>query len=229
MLQAESPATEAAADSSEQTGTRTVTEKPSAQSGARTGAATTTSLADFKDGDLLALDFGADDSSPSSDGGGGDDDAVADAAARLAKRDWFLEVVASDAAVAVDGKEAVVGVSRGCALTLIRDVADGSLKLEPAPDSAQPKLASEKWVRAAFPEWQFLLAELAGSKQGLFFIAPSFTQFLSPPFALFLRHSFIGATRLFFRRRARFRLHGIVTYIGSSAHTTNPVETSRAG
>ena len=37
--------------------------------------------------------------------------------------------------------------------------------MTPAPDSAQPKLASERWVRDSYPEWSALLADLAGSKR----------------------------------------------------------------
>jgi hypothetical protein len=98
------------------------------------------SLDDVRPGDLLRLDFGeAEDAKETR---------------RLIARDWLLEVtrVTND-----DDHSVVHGLCRGRAFTV--DAA--TMRMTPAPEPSQPDLASEPWVKRAYPEWYNLLQDLA--------------------------------------------------------------------
>jgi len=116
------------------------------------------SLDSFAPGDLLRLEpLAADDASaPPS--------VAAAASAPLLRREWFLEVLR----VAPDGAS-LVGLARGAAFVLTAEVSsppDSSarFRLAPAPAPDQPSLATEPWVRDAFPAWRALLADLQSDR-----------------------------------------------------------------
>ena len=122
-------------------GHRTVTLTPAShRSVARRVVTCDASLDDVHPGDLLRLDFGeAEDAKETR---------------RLIARDWLLEVtrVTND-----DDHSVVHGLCRGRAFTV--DAA--TMRMTPAPEHSQPDLASEPWVKRAYPEWYNLLQDLA--------------------------------------------------------------------
>ena len=104
---------------------------------ARSVARAASPLDDVRAGDLISLDFGEDDDAKET--------------RRLITREWLLEVTET-----METPASVRGICRGRAFVL-----DGtSMRLTPAPEPSQPDLASEPWVRRAYPEWHALLKRL---------------------------------------------------------------------
>lgn len=128
-------------------------------------------LASFRDGDLLVLRVA----------GPEETDAGILASRPLLDREWFFEVVGdassdegstdgsadgSPTATAAEGRQrtSLVGLCRGVAAFLTRDLDGESMTLVPVRGSDEsrfsPNLAAREWTRERFPAWHALLADL---------------------------------------------------------------------